>query len=99
MSRLSAGALALGAFIALAPVDAFAWGGHGGAWHGPGAHFGWRYGRSGFFRRPILSGYPYPYPYYFGNSGYDPGCLWVRQLVPTPYGPQWRVTPACPYGY
>ena len=85
------------------------WGGHGWGgwgWHGWGLHgwgwrgFGWRgYGYYGQYQRPVLSGYPYQTPYYYGNSGYAPGCVWVRQLVDTPYGPQWRVTPACAYGY
>ena len=107
MSRLlalaRALALALITFTAFTPIDAVASGGHGfggRGWggHGWAGHFGGRYGRIGIFRRPILSGYPYAHPYYYGNSGYDPGCVWVRQLVQTPYGPQWRVTPACAYG-
>jgi hypothetical protein len=125
MSRLSAlaRALALIAFTAVTPVNAFAlgghgfggygWAGHGFGSHGFGGHgfggrglgshawsghFGGRYGHTGIFRRPILSGYPYAQPYYYGNSGYDPGCVWVRRLVQTQYGPQWRVTPACAYG-
>ena len=106
-------ALALSALTVFAPIAAFAWSGHGfggygfGGYgfsghgftgHGWGSHFGGRYGRFGIFRRPILSGYPYAHPYYYGNSGNDPGCVWVRQLVQTQYGPQWQVTPACAYG-
>jgi hypothetical protein len=104
MSRLLTLALALIAVTAFAPINAFAWGGHGfgggHGWAGRGwaGHFGGRYDHFGIFRRPILSGYPYARPYYYGNSGYDPGCVWVRQLVQTQYGPQWRVTPACAYG-
>jgi len=96
--------LALTALIALIPGEAFAWGGYGVGAHGwghPGGLHGWghpggSFGRFGFYRRP-LANFPYPYVY-LGNSGYDPGCIWVRQLIPTEYGPQWRVTAACAYG-
>jgi hypothetical protein len=101
-------ALTLIAFAALAPNEALAWGGYGagahgwgrfGGWHGGqlgGGPFGQRFSRFSFYRRPVAN---YPYPYlYLGNSGYDPGCIWVRQLVSTEYGPQWQVTPTCAYG-
>ncbi len=34
------------------------------------------------------------YPYYYGGY-YGPGCVWVRRLVPTPYGLRWRLVPVC----
>jgi hypothetical protein len=86
------------------------WGGHGWGGRAFGWHFNrfnnhfdrhfdrlLGFGRFGYYRRPVLSGYPYPHSYYYGNSGYDPGCVWIRQLVPTPYGPQWRMIPGCAY--
>jgi hypothetical protein len=101
-------ALTLAVLTVLAPREALAWGGYGaaahgwghpGGWHGlgrSGGSLGWRSGRFGFYRRPVGN---FPYPYLFlGNSGYDPGCIWVRQLVSTEYGPQWQVTAACAYG-
>jgi hypothetical protein len=67
---------------ALAPTSASAWGGgwHGGGWHG-GWHRGW--GGPGFF---VGGG-----PYYGGGYG---GC-YVSRLVPTPWGPRWRVVNRC----
>jgi hypothetical protein len=91
-SRLFLATLALVALSALAPGNAFAhgWGGHGGhgGWggHGWGGHFGGFHGRFGG-------------GYYGGYPGYAPGCVWVRRVVPTPWGLQWRVVPACYYGY
>jgi hypothetical protein len=56
---------------------------------------GYGYGPYGY-GRPVLSGYPgSPYSYYFSNSGNGPGCVWIRQLIDTEYGPKWTVTPAC----
>jgi len=93
-------ALTLTALTALMPSNALAWGGYSAparAGGHPGS-FGWRTGRVGFgfYRRPLANS-PYPYVY-LGNSGYDPGCIWVRQLISTQYGPQWQVTAACAYG-
>ena len=75
-------AASLGA-AALAPTQASAWGGgwHGGGWHG-GWHRGW--GAS----RVFVGG-----PAYVGGYGYG-GC-YVRRLVPTPWGPRWRVINRC----
>jgi hypothetical protein len=64
---------------ALAPTSASAWYG-GGGWHG-GWHHGW--GGPRFF----VGG-----PGYYGG-GYG-GC-YVRRLVPTPWGPRWRLVNRC----
>ena len=72
-------AISLGA-AALAPTSASAWsGGHGG-WHG-GWHHGWGGPR-------FLVGGPAYYGYGYG------GCH-VRRLVPTPFGPRWRLINRC----
>jgi len=73
-------AASLGA-AALAPTSASAWYG-GGGWHG-GWHHGWGWGGPRFF----VGG-----PVYYGG-GYG-GC-YVRRLVPTPWGPRWRLINRC----
>jgi hypothetical protein len=71
------------AVAALAPTSASAWGGHGwhGGWHGGG--FGWGGPR-------VFIGGP---AYAYGAYGYG-GC-YVRRLVPTPWGPRWRLVNRC----
>jgi hypothetical protein len=64
---------------ALAPTSASAWGG----WHG-GWHHGWG-GPRLFVGSPVYSGY--------GYDGYG-GC-YMRRLVPTPWGPRWRLVNRC----
>src|ERR1700693_2768993 len=64
---------------ALAPTSASAWGGHG--WHG-----GWHGGGWGGPR--VFVGGPAHYGYGYG------GC-YVRRLVPTPWGPRWRLINRC----
>ena len=64
---------------ALAPTSASAWGGHG--WHG-----GWHGGGWGGPR--FVVGGPAYYGYGYG------GC-YVRRLVPTPWGPRWRLVNRC----
>jgi hypothetical protein len=64
---------------ALAPTSASAWGG----WHG-GWHHGWGGPR-------IIVGGP---AYYGGGYGYGGGC-YARHLVPTPWGPRWRLVNRC----
>jgi hypothetical protein len=66
---------------ALAPTSASAWGG-GHGWHG-GYHGGWHGGWGG--PRFVAGG-----PYYGGYGG-----CYVRRVVPTPWGPQWRVVNRC----
>ncbi|WP_298255773.1 sulfur globule protein precursor [Bradyrhizobium sp.] len=73
-------AVSLGA-AALAPTSASAWGG----WHG-GWHHGWGGPR-------ILVGGPIYYGGYGNYGGYG-GC-YVRRLVPTPFGPRWRLINRC----
>jgi hypothetical protein len=65
---------------ALAPTSASAWYG-GGGWHG-GWHHGWGRGGPRFF----VGG-----PVYYGGYG---GC-YARRLVPTPWGPRWRLVNRC----
>jgi hypothetical protein len=80
LSLVAVAAVSLGA-AALAPTSASAhW--HGGwhGWHG-GFHHGWGWG-------PRFVGGPG----YFGG-GYG-GC-YVRSLVPTPWGPRWRLINRC----
>ncbi len=84
VSKLTTMCLALTAMLALAPPNAFARGGSHGGGHPGGGHFGRSHGGG-----PGV-GFGY-YPYY----GYDPGCVWVRKLVPTPYGLRWRRVPVC----
>jgi hypothetical protein len=68
---------------ALAPTSASAWNGgwHGGGWHGGGWHRGWGWGGP----RVVVAG-----PAFYGYGG-----CFVRQLVPTPWGPRWRLVNRC----
>ena len=75
--------ISLGA-AALAPNSASAWVGPRGGWHG-GWHHGWG-GPRFFAGGPVYNGYGY-------NDGYG-GC-YVRRLVPTPFGPRWRLINRC----
>ncbi len=65
---------------ALAPTSASAWGGWHGGWHGGGWHRGWGYAGPRVFA---------------GGPAYGYGGCYVRRLVPTPWGPQWRVVNRC----
>jgi opacity protein-like surface antigen len=67
------------AAAALAPTTASAFGGHG--WHGGwhGGGWGWRAPRV-FVGGPAYGGY---------------GGCYVRRLVPTPWGPRWRLVNRC----
>jgi hypothetical protein len=78
-SLVAVAAASLGV-AALAPTSASAWG--GGGWHG-----GWHGGGWGWGRHVYVGG-----PAYY-NYGYG-GC-YVRQLVPTPWGPRWRLVNRC----
>jgi hypothetical protein len=64
---------------ALAPTSASAWGGHG--WH----HGSWHHGGWGF-------GGP---RFYVGGPSYAYGGCYARRLVPTPWGPRWRLINRC----
>ena len=81
LSLVAIAAASLGV-AALAPTSASAW---GGGWHG-GWHRGW--------------GGPHLYvggPVYYGGPAYSYGYggCYVRQLVPTPWGPRWRLVNRC----
>jgi hypothetical protein len=69
------------AAAALAPTSASAhgFGWGGGGWHGH--HHGWG-GPGFFFGGPVLNSYAY-------------GGCYVRRLVPTPWGPRWRLVNRC----
>lgn len=79
LSLVIAAAASLGA-AALAPTSASAFGGHG--WH-----HGWHHG-GGWGGPRVLIGGPAFYGYPYG------GC-YVRRLVPTPWGPRWRLVNRC----
>ncbi len=82
LSLAAVAAAALG-MAALAPTSASAhgWRHHHG-WHHHHHHHGW-----GWRPRVFVGG-----PVYFGG-GYG-GC-WVRRLVPTPWGPRFRLINRC----
>lgn len=80
LSLVAIAAASLGA-AALAPTSASAWGGWHGGWHG-----GW-YGWGG--PRIVIGG-----PVYYGGGHAYGGC-YVRRLVPTPWGPRWRLVNRC----
>jgi hypothetical protein len=81
LSLAAVAAVSLGA-AALAPTQASAW---GGWWYG-----GWyRYGWSGprlYDGSPLYYGPPVSYGY---------GGCYVRELLPTPWGPRWRLVNRC----
>lgn len=81
LSLAAVAALALGA--AVAPTTASAhW--HGGwGWHGGGG--GWHRGY----------GWGGPRFYVGGPVSYGYGGCYVRRLVPTPWGPRWRLINRC----
>jgi hypothetical protein len=81
LSLVAVAAASLGA-AALAPTSASAW---GGGWH----HSGWHQHHYRGFGGPRVSiGGP---AYYGGGYG---GC-YARRLVPTPWGPRWRLVNRC----
>jgi hypothetical protein len=82
LSLVAFAAVSLGA-AALAPTSASAWVGPHGGWHGGGWHGGGR-GGWGWHGAPR---------FYVGGAGY--GSCYVRRLVPTPWGPRWRVINRC----
>jgi hypothetical protein len=84
LSLVALAAASLGV-AALAPTSASAWGGwHGGGagWHG-GWHRGWAAPR-------VYVGGPGYYGYGYGHGG-----CYERRLVPTPWGPRWRLINRC----
>jgi hypothetical protein len=85
LSLAAVAAVSLGA-AALAPTQASAWGGgwHGG-WHGGWYHHGW-WGPRVYVGGPAYYGPPVSYGY---------GGCYVRELLPTPWGPRWRLVNRC----
>jgi hypothetical protein len=84
LSLAAAAAVSLGV-AALAPTAASAW---GGGWHG-GWHPGWH---GGFYHH-----YGYGPRFYVGGPAYNYGYggCYARRLVPTPWGPRWRLVNRC----
>ncbi len=85
LSLVAVAAASLG-MAALAPTSASAhwhggWHGGGGGWH----HGGWH--RGGWGGPRLYAGGPA----YYGGYG---GC-YARRLVPTPWGPRWRLVNRC----
>lgn len=79
LSLAAVAAVALG--TALAPTSASAhWHGGGWGWHGGWHHGGWGWGGPRFYAAPVAYGY---------------GGCYVRRLVPTPWGPRWRLINRC----
>jgi len=79
LSLVAVAAASLGA-AALAPTSASAW---GGGWH----HGGWHHYHGWGGPRVFIGG-----PAYYGG-GYG-GC-YARRLVPTHWGPRWRLVNRC----
>ncbi|MEH2533759.1 hypothetical protein V1277_006945 [Bradyrhizobium sp. AZCC 1588] len=86
LSLVAVAAASLGA-AALAPTSASA-GGWRHGWHHHHHHHGWHHRHHGWGWGPrvVIGG-----PAYFGGYG---GC-YVRRLVPTPWGPRWRLVNRC----
>ena len=91
LSLAAVAALVVGS--AALPSEASAHGPHGGGgWHGGGWHGGGWHG--GGYRGPrFYGGGPYYYGGYGAYAAYG-GC-YVRRLVPTPWGPRWRLVNRC----
>ena len=81
LSLVAVAAAALGATLAPFAASAYWHGGFGG-WHGGGWH-GWH--RAGFGPR-FYGGPAYSYGY---------GGCYVRRVVPTPWGPRFRLINRC----
>ena len=79
LSLVAVAAVSLG-LAALAPSSASAWVGPHGYWH-HGWHRPW-----GFGPRVYVGGPAFSYGY---------GGCYVRRLVPTPWGPRWRMINRC----
>jgi hypothetical protein len=90
LSLAAFAAVSLGA-AALAPTSASAWVGPHGGWHGGGWHAGWHGGwRGGGW------GWRGAPRFYVGGPGYyGYGGCYARRVVPTPWGPRWRVVNRC----
>jgi hypothetical protein len=89
LSLVAVAVASLGA-AALAPTSASAWGGwHGGygGWH-HGWYGGWHHGWWG--PRVVVGG-----PGYGAYPSYGYGGCYVRRLIPTPWGPRWRLVNRC----
>jgi hypothetical protein len=82
---LRSSVMALAALLlaaAPAPAPALADGYFGGVWYG-----GWD-----FYGGRFLATTPTHLHEY---AAYNPNCAFLRRVVPTPLGPQWRLVPVC----
>lgn len=68
--------------VALAPAQALAGGYFGGGWYGSWNFYG---GRFVVATPTVLHEY----------AAYNPNCVFLRRVVPTPLGPQWQLVPVC----
>jgi hypothetical protein len=91
LSLAAVAAVALGA-AALTPTQASAWGGWHPGWHGGGYHAGWH---GGWYHRAGWGPRFYGPGYYGAPVSYGYGGCYVRQLLPTPWGPRWRLVNRC----
>ena len=83
LSLVAVAAASLGT-AALAPTSASAGGWHHHGWH----HGGWHHHHHRWGGPRVFIGGP---AFYAGGYG---GC-YVRRLVPTPWGPRWRLVNRC----
>ena len=82
---LRSSVMALAALLlaaALAPAPALAGGYFGGGWYGKWDFYG---GRFVVATPTVLHEY----------AAYNPNCVFLRRVIPTPLGPQWQLVPVC----
>ncbi len=87
LSLAAVAAVSLGA-AALAPTQASAWDSYGGwhsGWYGGWYHRAW-WGPRFYGYGPVYYGPPVSYGY---------GLCYVSELLPTPWGPRWRLVNRC----
>ena len=68
--------------VVLAPAQALASEYFGGSWYG-----GWN-----FYGGRFLVATP---AHLLEYAAYNPNCVFLRRVVPTPLGPQWQLVPVC----
>jgi len=68
--------------VVLAPAPALAGGYFGGGWYGKWDFYG---GRFMVATPTVLHEY----------VAYNPNCVFLRRVIPTPLGPQWQLVPVC----
>ena len=68
--------------VVLASAPALAGGYFGGGWYGKWDFYG---GRFVVATPTVLHEY----------AAYNPNCVFLRRVMPTPLGPQWQLVPVC----